>query len=123
MKLHSSISALIAGAVLLFSSCCKEPSRPAVSDASSLHKWLSAYALDSGGKFPDDLSQLLKKSYGTDERVFPNVIEYRGKGMSTSDRADLVLFRYKVGGGREARVTVSGSAKTVPSTEPLPDKQ
>ncbi|HEX2749189.1 MAG TPA: hypothetical protein VHM91_14375 [Verrucomicrobiales bacterium] len=123
MKCRYLLSVLFAG-MLLFPSCKEEASKSAASDVSAVHKWLTAYALDSGGKYPDDLNQLLTKNYGADEavlkRVSANLIEYRGKGMTSSDDPDLLLIRYRVGGDKEFRMTVSGSGKTVPSSTPLP---
>jgi hypothetical protein len=121
MKCPSLIATLLSVAVL-FASCGKNESRQAASDVASLHKWLIAYSLDSGGKFPDNIGQLLNKSYGADEevikRMLPRVIEYRGKGMSNADDASLVLCRYQVDDGTEARLTVSGIVKTGPLMPP-----
>jgi hypothetical protein len=89
----------------------KEPTQ-ATKDASTLHKWLIAYSLDSGGKFPDNLPQLMTRNYGADEKLFPNVIEYRGRGVSNGDNPDLVLLRYRRD-GCESIVTVGGSARSV----------
>jgi hypothetical protein len=122
MKYGYLLPVLFAG-MLLFPSCKEASSKTAASDVSAAHKWLTAYALDSGGKYPDDLNQLLTKSYGADEailkRITGNLIEYRGKGMSSSDKPDLLLIRYRVEGDREFRMTVGGAGKTVPSSTPL----
>ncbi len=95
-----------------------------MTDAVNLHHWLTAYALDSGGKYPDDLNQLQAKSYGADEailkRVSANLIEYRGKGMTSSDDPGLLLIRSRTGENKEFRMTVNGSGQTVPSSTPLP---
>jgi RNA polymerase sigma factor (sigma-70 family) len=105
----------------------EEQEREAASKATTLHKWLIAYALDHGGSFPPDLSALLSKSYGlpVDKagEWFRPVIEYRGRTLSNSDDGKLVLLRYRTGENTEARVLISGSARTCPVDEPIPEDE
>lgn len=81
--------------------------------AHDLHKWLTAYALDHGGAFPRDLNELTKKSCGAEnlEENLPNVIEYRGAGLTINDDPKLLLLRCRVKDhpGLECRVYLAGS--------------
>jgi RNA polymerase sigma factor (sigma-70 family) len=98
----------------------------AKSKASTMHKWMIAYALDHGGHFPPDLSALFSpgSSYGlpvaqAGEWLGP-VIEYRGRKLTFRDDGRHVMMKYRIEGDaeREVRVLVSGEVLTCPVNEP-----
>jgi RNA polymerase sigma factor (sigma-70 family) len=106
-----------------------ELGREAANKASTLHKWMIAYALDHGGNFPPDLSALLSANLGfpVDQTAewFGPVIEYRGRTLTSSDAGGLLVMRYRVPDStdKEVRLFVSGSSSVRPVDEPLPEDQ
>ncbi len=101
------------------------PAQEVALRASTLHKWMTAYALDHGGNYPSDLSALLQKNYGFPENEVGDylgaVIEYRGRKLTQSDQGSLLLLRCRIPDDsvNEVRLYVSGSSRWCPASEPV----
>jgi hypothetical protein len=93
--------------------------------ASALYRSCIAYAMNNGGSYPADLSGLVAEGYIKTEEAgdfMKDVIDYRGAGMTNSDKANLVIMRYRIGDrtDKEVRVFISGSVAACAPTDPLP---
>ena len=116
-----------------------EPAKPLTAEedaeqrAKRVHtmiKWIHAYALDNGGNFPSDTSELLapgKYGFAPDMAAdyLSNIIEYRGRGLTNSDDGRLVLIRFSAGPSKEFEVRgyVGGSVQIVPTGTPIPEDE
>jgi hypothetical protein len=105
----------------------KEEEQRSAGDASTMHKWMTAYSLDHGGMYPQDLSALLDAGVGfpvdKTAEYLRRVIEYRGRKLTNSDDGRLVLMRYRIEGvpDKEVRLYVTGRVQVHLSTDPIPE--
>jgi hypothetical protein len=97
--------------------------------AHALHSYLAGYAVEHEGRFPDEPSALLSDEINigfpvdqADEFLGP-VFDYRGRGHKASDHRELLLFRFRIKDvtDKEVRVTIGGSCRAVPVSDPVPE--